>query len=298
MIVEDRLQDSLALLEDIAGALTFSGMAAEGRVMERCHEWLAAASKAGAINEDDAFRCFADAFAQIEMHLQRSLLDPMDDTSHMMALAEQRSDELREWIDRLAFRPTEAQPRLKPVVSAPPVPQKKQIKTIPPAVAKKQAIEDGDITPEFREVFMEESEEIVEELQLLLPQWTDSRADDVLKEIRRHFHTFKGNGRAVGANVLGELGWSVQDMLDRVLDGGLGVSDSLVNLLGEVVSALPELLATYCESEEPDLSRVRALTQACFAAARGDIETNNTAGLSPADEELVAPLAATEPLAH
>ncbi len=296
---ENNLQDSLALLEEIAGALMFSGMAREGRVMERCHEWLAAATKADAVNEDEAFRCFADAFAQIEMHLQRSLLDPLDDTSHMMALAEQRSEELVGWINRLSIGANAAQPRLTPVQTPAPEPEKAKIKTIPPAAAKKPKIEDGDITPEFREVFMEESEEIVEELQALLPGWVESRAaDDVLKEIRRHFHTFKGNGRAVGANVLGELGWSVQDMLDRVLDGDLEVTDSLVALLEEVVSALPALLAAYCATEEPDLDRVRALTESCFAAARGDTDSKKTAGTTPAGEELAAPLAATEPLAH
>ncbi|NND68979.1 MAG: hypothetical protein HKN19_15420 [Halioglobus sp.] len=296
---QDCLQDSLALLEEISGALMFSGMAEEGQVMERCHTWLAAAADAGAVSEDDAFRCFADAFAHIEMHLQRSLLDPLDDTSHMLALAVQRSEEL-ERMSEVAAMP---QRLLTPVVTAPAEPATKKITTIPPAAAKKQEIEDDDITPEFREVFMEESEEIIEELQTLLPDWLNSRgADETLKEIRRHFHTFKGNGRAVGANVLGELGWSVQDMLDRVLDGELVVSDQLVGLLEEVVNALPELLAAYCASEEPDLRRVRLLTQACFASARGEsvvlAELTRTAGVAPTADEVAVAMPATEPLAH
>ncbi len=296
---EDSLQDSLALLEEIAGALMFSGMAEEGRVMERCHAWLAAAAEARAVNEDQAFRCFADAFAHIEMHLQRSLLDPLDDTSHMLALAVQRSEELGDWIERLGAAPAAPQPVLAPVAGKPVAPEQARVATLPPAAARKQEIVDGDITPEFREVFMEESEEIVEELQALLPRWLQTgAADETLKEIRRHFHTFKGNGRAVGANVLGELGWAVQDMLDRVLDGELPASAQVTGLLEEVVQALPDLLAGYCASEEPDLSRVRELTQTCFAAARGEDVTGTTGATASAMEDLAVPVPATEPLAH
>src|SRR5690606_3314063 len=72
------------------------------------------------------------------------------------------------------------------------------------------------IAAEFRQVFLEESAEIIERLQALLPEWEGAAArDDHLREIRRHFHTFKGNGNAVGLYTLAELGRDVQDMLDR-----------------------------------------------------------------------------------
>ena len=76
---------SIQLLSEISGALGFAGMERESVVMQQCTQWLEAASKAGNVHEDEAFRCFADAFAQIELHLQRSVVDPLDDTSHMLA---------------------------------------------------------------------------------------------------------------------------------------------------------------------------------------------------------------------
>ena len=85
--------------------------------------------------------------------------------------------------------------------------------------------------------------------------------------MRRHFHTFKGNGRAVGANVLGELGWSAQDLLDRVLEGELEPNDHLMQLLDDVVSALPELVQSYKDPGEFDASLTRELTNRCFRAA-------------------------------
>ncbi len=136
--------------------------------------------------------------------------------------------------------------------------------------ARAAQVEDAEIPPQFREVFIEESEEIVGELVALTATWReDPKVDGVLRDIRRHFHTFKGNGRAVGANVLGELGWAAQDMLDRVLDGELIPDGAVQSLLLEVVEELPDLVNSYQRVEGPDLDRVRQLTSECFRLAEG-----------------------------
>jgi len=247
---------SLQLLTEIAGALSFAGMDREGLVIEQCHKWLTAAGKAGSVHEDDAFRCFADAFAQIEMHLQRSIADPLDDTSHMIALAEQRAVELDKWILELS---PGADVALAADSSNP---------ADNPSAQEKHYVQDSDIPAQFRDVFIEESEEIVAELTMLAETWAhDTGAKDVLRDIRRHFHTFKGNGRAVGANILGELGWAAQDMLDRVLDGDLPPSAKVQQLVDDVVSALPALLVSYTSDGTPDVELIRKLTDDCFRMA-------------------------------
>ena len=248
---------SLQLLTEIDGALSFAGMAREGLVIEQCHKWLTAASKAGSVHEDDAFRCFADAFAQIEMHLQRSVADPLDDTSHVIAFAEQRAAELDKWIPELS---TGADVAVVADASTP---------SDTPTLQGTAYVQDSDIPAEFREVFIEESEEIVAELTTLAATWAQNTgANDVLRDIRRHFHTFKGNGRAVGANILGELGWAAQDMLDRVLDGDLSANEKVRQLVDEVVSALPALVLSYRNAEGPDVELIRKLTNDCFRMAR------------------------------
>lgn len=246
---------SLQLLTEIAGALTFAGMEREGKVIEQCHKWLSAASKAGSVHEDEAFRCFADAFAQIELHLQRSILDPLDDTSHMMAYAEQRAGELDGHIKQLSTGADAAMVADSPTVSA---------------ISESQTlVRDADIPPQFKEVFIEESEEIVAELTALASDWAQQpESNEVLRDIRRHFHTFKGNGRAVGANILGELGWAAQDMLDRVLDGDLVPGDSVQKLVADVVAALPALVMSYRREEGLDEALARDLTNQCFRVAR------------------------------
>lgn len=258
--ISDRqvISESLQLLQDIAGALQFAGMEREGAVIEKCHKWLSAASEAGSVHEDDAFRCFADAFAQIEMHLQRSIIDPLDDTSHIIALAEQRVAGLENWEANLS-----PGRKVVEIVTA----------TEVPAEQVPAQVEDTDISAEFRDVFIEESEEMVAELGQLTTDWLeDPENNDVLRDIRRHFHTFKGNGRAVGANVLGELGWAAQDLLDRSLDGDLDPDAPVRTLVNEVVNALPELVRSYSGSAGPDVGRIRELTNACFSLASDEEE--------------------------
>jgi len=155
--------------------------------------------------------------------------------------------------------------------------------TAVPVVAQ---VRDADIPPQFREVFIEESEEIVAELAELAAGWCDDpQVNGVLRDMRRHFHTFKGNGRAVGANILGELGWAAQDMLDRVLDGDLAPTDSVQQLVGEVVAALPDLVMSYRRAEGPDLERIRRLTESCFHLAEG--REQDLADQLPASEDVV-----------
>jgi HPt (histidine-containing phosphotransfer) domain-containing protein len=241
---------SLQLMTEISGALSFASMEREGEIIERCRQWLEAASEAGCVREDDAFRCFADVFAQIELHLQRSVLDPLDDTSHMLAFAEQRAAELAGYSNEL-HRTDEVTDSLNATV---------------PAIHN--YVQDGEIPVEFREVFIEESEEIVAELNRLVKVWlADPVLSQSLRDMRRHFHTFKGNGRAVGANILGELGWAAQDMLDRLLEGEIQADERLQALVAEVVAALPALVMSYKQPNGLDIDAVRHLTNRCFDAA-------------------------------
>jgi hypothetical protein len=258
-------------------------MEREAALIEQCHDWLFAASKAGSVREDEAFGCFADVFAQIELHLQRSLIDPLDDTSHMLAFAEQRALELGEWARNLSSGAD--------VV-------------VPAELEKSNYVQDVEIPAEFREVFIEESEEIVAELTRLRNLWVlDPGVNEHLRDMRRHFHTFKGNGRAVGANVLGELGWAAQDMLDRVLDGDLPPNDNVQSALEELIAALPALVRSYQHPGELDLGGARELTNKCFRLASSG-ENDLAEGLPQVEGEAaqsisaVSEFATAHPLGH
>ncbi|MFS8138368.1 MAG: Hpt domain-containing protein, partial [Thermomonas sp.] len=86
-----------------------------------------------------------------------------------------------------------------------------------------------EIDDEIREIFLEEFEEEINNLDELLPVWrrTPDGAEQ-LRPIRRVFHTLKGSGRLVGAKNLGEFSWHVESMLNRVLDGSRPASHAVV----------------------------------------------------------------------
>jgi chemosensory pili system protein ChpA (sensor histidine kinase/response regulator) len=122
-----------------------------------------------------------------------------------------------------------------PAPSAPP-------SMISGAVGGFQASE--DIDDEIREVFLEEFEEEIDNLETLLPAWKAAPDDlERLRPIRRVFHTLKGSGRLVGAKVLGEFSWKVENMLNRVLDGTRQASPAVIALVDQAFLTLPQLHA-------------------------------------------------------
>jgi chemosensory pili system protein ChpA (sensor histidine kinase/response regulator) len=99
-----------------------------------------------------------------------------------------------------------------------------------------------EIDEEIREVFLEEFEEEISNLEQLLPPWRAEPASaELLRPIRRVFHTLKGSGRLVGAKTLGEFSWKIESMLNRVLDGTRPASPAVVALLDKAYETLPAL---------------------------------------------------------
>jgi chemosensory pili system protein ChpA (sensor histidine kinase/response regulator) len=114
----------------------------------------------------------------------------------------------------------------------------------PLADASFSATSSDDIDEEIREVFVEEVQDEIENLNRCLPAWKADVSDfEKLKPIRRSFHTLKGSGRLVGALALGEFSWKVENLLNRVLDKTISPGPGVQALADNAVGVLPELLA-------------------------------------------------------
>ena len=100
------------------------------------------------------------------------------------------------------------------------------------------------LDPEILEIFLEEAQEVLDELGQTWPRWSHSLEDaDALAQVRRSFHTLKGSGRMAGAMALGDLCWAVENMMNRVIDGVIVATADIVALAGEAVDSMPALLA-------------------------------------------------------
>ncbi len=100
---------------------------------------------------------------------------------------------------------------------------------------------DSLIDEEILEIFVEEVDEVLENIGEYFPQWKNNTSDsEALTELRRAFHTLKGSGRMVGATVLGELAWSVESMLNGVLENTISVGEEMLSLVSDVIDSVPE----------------------------------------------------------
>src|SRR6185312_3476638 len=100
------------------------------------------------------------------------------------------------------------------------------------------------IDDDIREIFLEEMQEEIDNLANAEKVWlADPAQTSSLVGIRRSFHTLKGSGRLVGAGVLGEFAWKVEDMLNRVLDNTIEPNQNVQDLVRHAIDALPQLLA-------------------------------------------------------
>ncbi len=125
-------------------------------------------------------------------------------------------------------------------------------------------LDNQEIDDEIREIFLEEFEEEIGNLNTLIPAWATSPTDiERLRPIRRVFHTLKGSGRLVGARALGEFSWKVENMLNRVLDETRPASPAVVALVGQAHGVLPALLGALqgVPAKGLDLSGMEAVAE-------------------------------------
>ncbi len=131
--------------------------------------------------------------------------------------------------------------------------------------------DDDLIDDEILEIFVEEAGEVLDTIREYLPTLLRHHDDrTALSEVRRAFHTLKGSGRMVGAHVVGELAWSVENMLNRVIDGTIFMNDDIARLLDDVTGFLPPLVEDF-EKQRPPSQDTAPLEARANALAAGEI---------------------------
>ena len=134
-------------------------------------------------------------------------------------------------------------------------------------------ITDAVSDPDIQEIYIEEANEVIETIAPLNAAWQAKPDDfDTLKEIRRGFHTLKGSGRMVGANQLGELAWSIENMLNRVLDHTITVDEGVLRLVGDVIEAFGGLITIFAENrtDYPGVIKLWQAVANSYAKKHGD----------------------------
>ncbi len=100
-----------------------------------------------------------------------------------------------------------------------------------------------ELDPELLELFIEEAKEEVVSIKRNLPRWADTPDDaETLITVRRSFHTLKGSGRMVGAERIGEYCWSVENLLNKLINGTLVRTPPMVSFITDAAAIVPELV--------------------------------------------------------
>jgi chemosensory pili system protein ChpA (sensor histidine kinase/response regulator) len=125
-----------------------------------------------------------------------------------------------------------------------------------------------DIDPEILELFIEEAREAIEAVNEHFPAWElDESERESLLTVRRAYHTLKGSGRMVGAELIGDYCWSIERLLNRVIDGTVPRTPELMSYLRRATPAVAELLEQLEVGATPT-SDIRALMAEADALGR------------------------------
>ena len=153
-------------------------------------------------------------------------------------------------------------------------------KTVAPAavVAKPKPVSDReelaiigeDTDEEIFEIFIEEALEVLAAINESLPVWkADNNNEEARSTVRRSYHTLKGSGRLIGAMMIGEFSWSIESMLNKVIDNSIVLTDEVFNVLYESVAVLPQLIEQMQGNDQP-VANIYDLMDHADAISRGE----------------------------
>ncbi|HET6654665.1 MAG TPA: Hpt domain-containing protein [Gammaproteobacteria bacterium] len=191
-----------------------------------------------------------------------------------------------------------------PAAEEPPVPEAPEPTAVeePPAVQPPASAaplpQPDEVDPEILEIFLEEAHEELERLGDYFPRWQRNQEDrEALTVVRRSFHTLKGSGRMVGARRIGEFAWAIENMLNRVIDGTVEAREPIVELVAEVLAALPELVEELEAGSPPKLD-IDGLIHRAEAFSRNERPAEAPPAVTPAPAAEKTPEPAAPPAAE
>jgi len=245
----------------------------------------------GAKLKPDYLERLADAIVSVEYYLE-TVSAGRADPWYMLDNAERCLDLL----ERLP------EVKVAPAGPAAPVPASPAAAPAPPAAVKKPAprpavmqVSGERSDPELVEVFIEEAKEEIASIERNLPLWAaDLENSAALITIRRSFHTLKGSGRMVGAQLIGEFSWSIENLLNRLINQTLAPTPAMVMFIQVASKAVPQLIEQL-EIGLPPKADVQLLMKQAEAFAEGDPDAESLTSQSLRTPALVAPPAAVEP---
>ena len=247
-----------ALARGITAGLLLLGRNRAMEVMRRIGDHVAALLGPGSLARNDYYvDRLADAIVGIEYYME-TLQAGRGDPWYMLDNAERCLAALDQTRGVGAAAPAAAAVAAAPAAAPP-----------PPAPQAVREATRPDVDPELLALFIEEAGEEIAIIGRLFPLWEENSSDrESLTRVRRAFHTLKGSGRVVGARRIGDFAWSVENLLNRIIDGTLERNAGMLATLREAIALLPALVGEL-EGKTGAVAGVDALAARAEAHATG-----------------------------
>lgn len=237
------IADVPSLLDSIRGGLQIIPLPRAATLLEACSHYIQEeilSSKA--VPDWEQLDRLADAITSIEYYMER-LSEGAKDNDRVLQIAE-------ESISKLGFGSQETSNETPQAMLS--EHHIAEVASESPNAVVKESDEDL-IDEEILEIFIEEAAEVMVDINVAMTALKTNAEDlDALKELRRAFHTLKGSGRLVGASAIGELAWSVENLLNKYLEKDQALSFEIFDFLDSIIEQLPVLTDDFANQRESE----------------------------------------------
>jgi len=287
------LASSPQSLHAVSGALTVLEQPQAAALLEMLADYLAELASGQRDQPDHEQReALADLVSGVEYHME-SVVERKPDFQNALAFAQAASQKLG--LGERESLQEESAPE-EPVGTEEPAGTEEPIGTddlqVQASSKEEAASATGeqplldDIDSEILDIFIEEAREELQAIRESYPQWrANADAEEPLTRMRRAFHTLKGSGRLVGASQIGEFAWSIENLLNRVIDRTIQASGEVLELMDEVVEVLPVLIDEREHGATAPTSVDGLEKQAFLLASPAPVDAAETSAETPVSED-------------
>ena len=234
------------LLRGITAGLLMLGKTRAAELMDALAVHVRALVEPGAIPPDPLrLERIADAIVSIEYYME-TIQSGRNDPWYMLDNAETCVKALAEdYATRLPSAPTGPPAGAEAATTVRIESRDTVVLTTAPAVSAPPPPSGPDSAPDPQlvELFIEEAKDEMAAIGRRFPLWEQNPMDgDSLNAMRRSFHTLKGSGRMVGARVIGDFAWSIENLLNRLIDKTLTRTPEIISVVRTAIDALPQVI--------------------------------------------------------
>ena len=167
------------------------------------------------------------------------------------------------------------------------------------------AIFSEDTDQEIVDIFLEEVDEEIAQINSSYARWKGNQADEeAVTTMRRAFHTLKGSGRFVGAMLLGEFCWEHENLFNRIIEKTIPVTPDLFTLMDASIVALAGLAKQLTDGQVTDKNIGLLMANAAELAQTGRSSTTMavaepapSVSVEEVDDEAIESIELSEPVA-